>query len=59
MFREDVIHLEDEAPLADGRSLLQPVLRDGELISGVLPSLGEIRERAAASLRALPDEYSD
>jgi nicotinate phosphoribosyltransferase len=56
-FREDVIHLEDEAPLADGRSLLQPVLRNGELISGVLPSLGEIRERAAASLRALPDEY--
>ena len=56
-FREDVIHLEDKAPLADGRSLLQLVLRNGELISGVLPSLGEIRERAAASLRALPDEY--
>ena len=49
-FREDVIHLEDEAPLPDGRSLLQPVLRGGEFMPGVLPSLGEIRERAAASL---------
>ena len=47
VFREDVIHLEDEAPLPDGRSLLEPVLRGGELIPGVLPSLNEIRDRAA------------
>ena len=57
VFREDVIHLEDEAPLPDGRSLLEPVLRGGELIPGVLPSLNEIRDRAARNLAALPPEY--
>jgi nicotinate phosphoribosyltransferase len=56
-FREDVIHLDGETPLPDGRSLLQPVLRGGEIVPGVLPSLGEIRERAAASLAALPDQF--
>jgi nicotinate phosphoribosyltransferase len=56
-YREDVIHLEDEAPLPDGRSLLQPVLRDGDLLPGMLPTLGEIRERAARSLATLPDQY--
>jgi nicotinate phosphoribosyltransferase len=58
-FREDVIHLDDETPLPEGRSLLQPVLRDGEVVPGVLPSLGEIRERAAASLAALPDQFKE
>jgi nicotinate phosphoribosyltransferase len=57
MFREDVIHLEDETPLPDGRSLLQPVARGGTILQGALPTLGEIREFAAASLAALPDEY--
>ena len=57
VFREDVIHLEDEAPLPEGRSLLEPVLREGELIPGVLPSLNEIRDRAARNLAALPPEY--
>ena len=52
-----MIHLEDEAPLPDGRSLLEPVLRRGELIPGVLPSLNEIRDRAARNLAALPAEY--
>jgi nicotinate phosphoribosyltransferase len=57
VFREDVIHLEDEAPLPEGRSLLEPVLRGGELVPGVLPSLNEIRDRAARNLAALPPEY--
>jgi nicotinate phosphoribosyltransferase len=57
MFREDVIHLEDETPLPDGRSLLQPVARGGAILPGALPSLGEIREFAATALAALPDEY--
>jgi nicotinate phosphoribosyltransferase len=56
-YEEDVIHLEDEAPLPDGRSLLQPVLRDGELVPGTLPTLGEIRERAARALGTLPEQY--
>jgi nicotinate phosphoribosyltransferase len=56
-YREDVIHLEDEAPMPDARSLLQPVLRGGEVLPGVLPTLGEIRERAARSLGALPERY--
>ena len=38
---------------AGGRSLLEPVLRGGELIPGVLPSLNEIRDRAARNLAAL------
>jgi nicotinate phosphoribosyltransferase len=57
MFREDVIHLEGETPLPDGRSLLQPVARGGAILPGALPSLGEIREFAATSLAALPNEY--
>jgi nicotinate phosphoribosyltransferase len=57
MFREDVIHLEDETPLTEGRSLLQPVARDGAILQGALPTLGEIREYATSSLAALPDKY--
>lgn len=56
-FQEDVIHLDDETPLPNGRSLLEAVLRGGEIVPGVLPSLGEIRERAALSLATLPPQH--
>ncbi|MGH2534535.1 MAG: nicotinate phosphoribosyltransferase [Thermomicrobiales bacterium] len=54
-FEGDVIHLEDESPLPNSRPLLQTILRDGEVLPGALPPLGEIRERALANLAALPD----
>jgi nicotinate phosphoribosyltransferase len=37
-----------------GQPLLQPVIRDGALFTP-LPSLGEIRDRAAAQIAALPE----
>lgn len=54
-FAGDVIHLENEPPPPHSRPLLQPVLRDGNLIPGALPPLYEIRERAMANLAALPE----
>jgi nicotinate phosphoribosyltransferase len=37
-----------------GQPLLRPVIRDGALVEP-LPSLGEIRDRAAAQIAALPE----
>ena len=48
----DLIALADE-PADSARPLLEPVLRGGELVQP-LPSLDEIRRRAAAGLGALP-----
>lgn len=56
-FEEDIIHLEDEDPGGDLRPLLQPVVRHGHVIPGGLPTLREIRERALASIAALPEQY--
>ena len=54
-FERDVIQLDDEPPPPDGRPLLAPVMRGGEIAAGARPPLVEIRERAAASLTALPE----
>jgi nicotinate phosphoribosyltransferase len=56
-FASDVIHLADEPMIADSRPLLQPILSGGLTATGSSPSLDEIRERAAASLAALPEQY--
>jgi len=56
-FVEDIIHLEDEPQDADCRPLLQPVVRHGHVTPNALPTLKTIRERAHASLMALPTEY--
>ncbi|HEU0165926.1 MAG TPA: nicotinate phosphoribosyltransferase [Thermomicrobiales bacterium] len=53
-FTRDVVALEEEAPPTGGRSLLQPLIRDGHLINDV-PSIAEARARARASLDALPE----
>ncbi len=56
-FREDIIHLEHEHPGPEWRPLLQPVLRHGHILPNALPTLRQIRQRAAASIAALPAEY--
>lgn len=54
---EDVIQLEAE-PAPEGYArLLRPVMRQGQLIPGSLPPLGEIWELAQANLRALPERW--
>lgn len=53
-FDHDVISLDDEPAPADSRALLQPWMRQGELV-GPHPALSEIRDRALANLGALPD----
>jgi nicotinate phosphoribosyltransferase len=55
----DVIHLEDEPSPPNSRPLLQPVLSGGLTLAGSSPSLAAIRERAAASLAGLPEQYLD
>ncbi|HEU0113806.1 MAG TPA: nicotinate phosphoribosyltransferase, partial [Thermomicrobiales bacterium] len=55
-FREDRIQLADEPAPPDGVPLLRPAMRDGESVVAPLP-LAEIRERALASLAALPERY--
>lgn len=55
-FMEDVIQLEDEPALDDGVPLLETVVRDG-VFANDLPTLDEIRARAASNLRALPERY--
>jgi nicotinate phosphoribosyltransferase len=37
--------------------LLRPVMRQGKLVPGSLPPLGEVWEHAQASLCALPEQY--
>lgn len=55
-FRGDLVQLDDEPAPADGTGLLQPVVRDGELIA-TSPSLTEIRSRADVALRSLPERH--
>ena len=50
----DVLALDAELCPAGAEALLQPVVRAGELV-GDLPAIGEIRERAADSLRRFAD----
>lgn len=53
-FDHDVISLDDEPAPAGGRNLLQPWMRNGELV-GPHPSLDSIRERSIANLDRLPE----
>ncbi|NPA90981.1 MAG: nicotinate phosphoribosyltransferase [Chloroflexi bacterium] len=52
--RYDVIALADEPPPEGTVPLLREIIRKGELVAD-LPTLSEIRERAAREMRALPD----
>lgn len=52
-FERDVIALDDEPAPADAVPLLEPVLKDGDLV-GALPDHHAARERARAQLDALP-----
>jgi nicotinate phosphoribosyltransferase len=56
-WREDVILLEGEPEPEGYTRLLRPVMRQGKLVPGSLPPLGEVWEHAQASLRALPEQY--
>jgi nicotinate phosphoribosyltransferase len=56
-WQEDLIQLSHE-PRPDGyHRLLKPVMRNGEVISGSLPPLSEIRELAQQNLAQLPPQY--
>jgi nicotinate phosphoribosyltransferase len=56
-WKEDVIQLEGEPAPAGYVRLLRPVMRQGRIVPGSLPPLGEVWEQAHASLQALPEEY--
>lgn len=56
-WREDVIQLEHEPVPAGYTRLLRPVMRQGHIVPGSLPPLGEVWELAQANLRALPEQY--
>jgi nicotinate phosphoribosyltransferase len=53
-FERDEIELEGMPAPQDSRALLQPVIEDGHLVAQV-PSIREARDRAMASLEALPE----
>ncbi|HEX5499137.1 MAG TPA: nicotinate phosphoribosyltransferase, partial [Thermomicrobiales bacterium] len=55
-FVEDRIQLVDEPAPPDGTPLLRPAMRDGQSVVAPLP-LADIRDRALASLAALPARY--
>jgi nicotinate phosphoribosyltransferase len=56
-WQEDVLQLEGEAPPDGYQRLLRPVMRQGHIISGSLPPLGEVWELAQANLHSLPEQY--
>ncbi|HEX6122839.1 MAG TPA: hypothetical protein VFY89_06755, partial [Ktedonobacterales bacterium] len=56
-WEEDVILLAHEPAPAGYSRLLRPVMRQGRLVPGSLPPLGEVWELAQANLRALPERY--
>jgi nicotinate phosphoribosyltransferase len=56
-WEEDVIQLEAEPTPPDYTRLLRPVMRQGKVIPGSLPPLGEVWELAQANLRAMPEKW--
>jgi nicotinate phosphoribosyltransferase len=56
-FEKDVLQLEGEPQPEHGRNLLVPVIEQGRL-TYTLPQLKNIRQRADASLAALPDQWA-
>ena len=55
-FEEDVVQRDDEPAPGDARPLLQPVMRDGEILTD-FPPLLELQQRALTNLHALPARY--
>jgi len=53
-FDHDVVALDNEPAPANARALLQPVIEGGHLVAEV-PSIKDAKERARASLAALPE----
>lgn len=56
-WEEDVVQLVMEPTPKGYLRLLRPVMRDGKVVPGSLPPLGEIWELAQANLRSLPEQY--
>jgi nicotinate phosphoribosyltransferase len=55
-FAEDVIQLDDEPAPDAGALLLQPAIHDGAIVAD-LPSVQDIKIRALANVRDLPERY--
>jgi nicotinate phosphoribosyltransferase len=55
-FAEDIIQLDDEPPPDDGALLLQPAIHDGAIVADP-PSVQDIKIRALANVRDLPERY--
>lgn len=53
---EDTIQLEDEPVPADAKPLLEPAMRDGNIVT-TFPALEDLKRRAATNLQALPALY--
>ncbi len=56
-YEHDLIALEGEPAPDHGHRLLIPVVRNGEVLPGSLPPIGEVWEHARASLADLPEQY--
>jgi nicotinate phosphoribosyltransferase len=56
-WEEDIIQLAHEPAPPGYMRLLRPVMRQGRIVPGSLPPLGEVWELAQANLRALPERY--
>ncbi len=56
-WEEDLIQLSHEARPDSYHRLLRPVMRNGEMVSGSLPPLSEIRELAQQNLESMPEQY--
>lgn len=54
-WQEDVVALATEPAPAGYTRLLRPVMRNGRIIPGSLPPLGEVWELAQANLHAMPE----
>ncbi len=54
---EDVVQLAGEVAPPGYTRLLRPVMRQGRIIPGSLPPLGEVWELAQANLHAIPEQY--
>jgi nicotinate phosphoribosyltransferase len=56
-YEEDVVALESEPPPANAHRLLIPVVRNGHVLPGSLPPIGEVWEHAQRNLTDLPERY--
>lgn len=55
-YEHDVIQLDDEPVSRNGTPLLQPAIRNGEIVAD-LPPVAEIQRRAIENVQALPQRY--